>query len=68
MCGFFILSGLYSYIRWRESQQKWHYVVSVGCYVLALLTKEIALILPILITAYEFVYHKNFWQKEKSSV
>lgn len=65
MCGFFILSGLYSYIRWRESQQKRHYVLSLGCYVLALLTKEIALILPILITAYEFVYHKNFWRERK---
>lgn|SRR3989338_6193728 len=66
MCGFFILSGLYSYIRWRESQQKRHYLLSLGCYVLALLTKEIALILPLLILAYEFIHNKSFWKNKRN--
>ncbi|MDO8749293.1 MAG: tetratricopeptide repeat protein [Candidatus Omnitrophota bacterium] len=67
MCGFFILSGLYSYVRGRESQQRHLYVLSLGCYILALLTKEIALILPMLIFAYELAYNKTP-QKEKKSL
>ena len=66
MAGLFILSGLYCYIRWRESQSRHFYLLSLGCYLLALMTKEIALILPMLILAYELAYNKTPWKEKKS--
>jgi tetratricopeptide (TPR) repeat protein len=69
LCSLFILSGLYAYIlsqnrdsplkilrisRWREQSL---YLLSLGLYILALLSKEIGLALLGLILAYEFTPH-----------
>ena len=56
LSSFFILSSLYAYIRWRICLKRYLYPLSLGLYILALLTKETSLVLPFLIAAYEFVY------------
>ncbi|MFH0790304.1 MAG: tetratricopeptide repeat protein [Candidatus Omnitrophota bacterium] len=57
LSSFFILSSLYTYVQWRLSDRRRRYIYwSLGCYVLALLTKESGLVLPGLILAYEFIY------------
>src|SRR3989339_1229668 len=65
MCAFFILSGFYCYIRWRHDRKTRFYILSLVSYTFALMTKEIALILPILIAAYEFIYNRNLWKEKK---
>ena len=65
MCAFFILSGFYCYIRWRHGRKSRFFILSLTSYILALMTKEIALILPMLIITYEFIYNKNFWKERK---
>ena len=68
MCGFFILSGFYCYIRWRQDKKTRFYILSLVSYTFALMTKEIALILPMLIITYEFIYNKNFWKERREIV
>ncbi|MFH1338542.1 MAG: tetratricopeptide repeat protein [Candidatus Omnitrophota bacterium] len=62
LCSFFILSGLYAYIqsRFRDSSLRGQslYLLSLGLYALALLTKETGLVFLGLIFAYEIVYKK----------
>jgi tetratricopeptide (TPR) repeat protein len=59
LCSFFILSSLYTYIRWHSSQKKYLYLSSLACYALALLTKESGLVLVALLSAYEFACVKD---------
>ena len=56
LSSFFILAAIYSYVRFRASGYFRGYYLSLGLYVLALLSKETALVLPGLIIAYELVY------------
>ena len=65
MCAFFILSGFYCYVRWRHDRRTRFFLLSLASYILALMTKEIALILPMLIITYEFIYNKNFWKERR---
>ena len=65
MCAFFILSGFYCYVRWRHDRRMRFFLLSLASYILALMTKEIALILPMLIITYEFIYNKNFWKERR---
>jgi len=68
MCAFFILSGFYCYVRWRHDRRTRFFLLSLASYILALMTKEIALILPMLIITYEFIYNKNFWKERREII
>ncbi len=68
MCAFFILSGFYCYVRWRHDRKTRFFIVSLTSYIFALMTKEIALILPMLIITYEFIYNKNFWKERREVI
>ena len=68
MCAFFILSGFYCYVRWRHDRRTRFFLLSLASYIFALMTKEIALILPMLIITYEFIYNKNFWEERKEII
>ena len=68
MCAFFILSGFYCYVRWRHDRRTRFFLLSLASYIFALMTKEIALILPMLIITYEFIYNKNFWEEKKEII
>src|SRR3989338_7005755 len=68
MCAFFILSGFYCYVRWRHDRKTRFFLLSLASYILALMTKEIALILQMLIITYEFIYNKNFWKERREIV
>lgn len=55
LASFFILFSFYNYLRWRQDKKTFRCIISLLSYVLALMSKEIGIILPGLITAYEFV-------------
>ncbi|MCI0485396.1 MAG: tetratricopeptide repeat protein [Blastocatellia bacterium] len=55
----FFLSAFYFYIRFRERGRKGFMAVASGLYFLALLGKETALTLPILVAYSEFFYFKE---------
>jgi hypothetical protein len=56
-----VLASMYWYMRWRE-RGKWLFV-SLLLFVLALLTKEIALTLPVLLVLLEVTYFQNLGWK-----
>lgn len=60
MVGFFILLGMILYIMFAQGgHKKWHlWWVSVGCFIFALLSKELAIIFPIVLIAYDLVFKK----------
>jgi len=49
----FYLLGLLAFIRYRESGQRWRLGAAIGAYVLAVLSKEMAITLPLLWLAYD---------------
>lgn len=53
----FYLLGLLAFIRYRESGQRWQMGAAIGAYVLAVLSKEMAITLPLLWLAYDL------WQR-----
>ncbi len=63
LCGAFILAAVYSYILWRNTGKKKYYFFSAGLYALALFTKETALVFPLLLAAYEFVFTPEISKK-----
>ena len=58
LCSFFILASLYAYIRSQNLQRKSLYILSLGMHILALLTKEVGLVVVGLVCAYEYIYTK----------
>lgn len=61
----FLLSAFLLFLRFQKNGRKYLIVVSVVFYLLALLTKETALVLPLLILYYEVIYKRgvSFSQK-----
>lgn len=49
----FFLLGLLAFIRYRESGKWWRFAMALGAYVLAVLSKEMAITLPLLWLAYD---------------
>lgn len=50
----FLLSAFYFYLRWRKTNRKYLMAVALGSYLLALLSKETAIALPLVIVYCEF--------------
>lgn len=50
----FFLASLCAYLRYRDEKKKLWLCATVGAFVLALLTKETAIVLPLLIAVYEW--------------
>lgn len=60
MSAFFILTSLYNYILWNKEKRSFRYcLLSLFLYLSALLTKESALVLPLLILAYELIFNRE---------
>ncbi|MDD5669031.1 MAG: tetratricopeptide repeat protein [Candidatus Omnitrophica bacterium] len=68
LCSFFMISGVYAYTRWLISRKKYLYPLSVLLYILALLTKEIGLIFPVLLFLCEYLIFSEERDKLKKTV
>jgi len=68
LCSFFMISGVYAYVRWLISRKKYLYPLSVVFYILALLTKEIGLIFPVLLFLCEYLIFSEEKDKFKKTV
>ena len=53
-CGF-IVAGLLCFGAFRESRWKWAFAASMACFALALFSKEVAVVFPLLLFAWDFV-------------
>lgn len=59
LCTIFYLISFIIYIRFSDSNNKKHLLLSCGMFFAALLSKEMALSLPFVVTAYAFVFDSN---------
>ena len=62
MCGFFYLLSFYLWIKFRHAvAANWlpYYIISVFAFILAMLTKEVAITLPVVLLIYDFYFHKR---------
>jgi tetratricopeptide (TPR) repeat protein len=55
----FSLISVLSFIKYRERDKKMFYIASLSSFVLALLSKETALFLPLFIILYDYLYKKG---------
>ncbi len=60
MCSVFILTSLWCYIRWRKSASYYFLAFSIVTAVLAFTCKEMAIVLPLIIAACEFLFGDLF--------
>jgi len=60
LCTMFFLSSVYCYLRFRLLRESGYLWVSVISFVAALLSKEMAVVLPVVITAIELVLYPYF--------
>ena len=51
----FFLSGFFFYVKGRQEQQRWLYALVLLCYAAGVLSKEMAITLPLMILAYEVI-------------
>jgi hypothetical protein len=61
LCSVFFLAALVVYVRPRSADRapgKWELVAFFACYVCALNSKEMAITLPLVVLAYEWLYHR----------
>lgn len=72
---FFIFSGLIWYLKFRQTGEvmykSWQYWLTIGCYILALLSKEISITMPGLVMLVDFFTispTEKFWVKIKAIV
>lgn len=59
LCALFSLCSFLGYVYGAQSQQKKWYVLSLTAYFLAMLSKESALVLPVVVLAYEILLRKQ---------
>lgn len=66
----FFLLAIIAYILYKEAEVRWHsillYLSSIACFILALLSKELALILPFVILLYLSCFSKKIGGQKKS--
>ncbi len=58
----FFLTALLSYLRYRTSQKTLFYLLALACFVLALLSKQIAITLPVVLVLCDFLEGRS-WTK-----
>ena len=56
MCSFFYLMSFYFWIRFRSQKGSYFYIISLLAFILAMLTKEIAITLPLMLFLYDFYF------------
>ena len=56
MCSFFYLLSFYFWIRFRSQKGSYFYIISLLAFILAMLTKEIAITLPFMLFLYDFYF------------
>ncbi len=66
-CGFFYLASVYLYLRFRLLKEKNYLVVSLAAFLLALLCKEMAVTLPLVILAAELLLFSKQSKTQEST-
>lgn len=57
---FFLLGAMLAHCLFRENQKKWRYLaLSLLCFQLALWSKEVAIIFPLMVVAYDLIYRRK---------
>ncbi len=60
LCGFFVLHAFSFYTKYKmERNKRIHLLLSLTFYILALLSKEMAITMPFLVLLYEYAFHKE---------
>lgn len=62
LCALFYLASLVSFLRYREKPGPIFYFLMLASFILALLTKEMAFSLPILLFVYLIIFSQGDWQ------
>lgn len=60
---FFTLLSFYSFIRYRETRENKYYAATLVFFGLGLLSKEAAIVLPLLLLGYDYFYRKTSLKK-----
>lgn len=68
LCALFVVTAFWMYVRWRSGGQKKYLAFSLGCFILALLSKESAGMLPLLIIGYEWFFPEGNRRDFKKTV
>lgn len=58
LCALFVLSGILAYLKYNASNRRLFYLLTLGLFVLAVLSKEIALVFPFVIILYDVFLKK----------
>ncbi|MBI3914191.1 MAG: hypothetical protein HY327_08415 [Chloroflexi bacterium] len=59
VCAFWFFLSVFFFIRYRRGRKLSNYLWTLASFTLALLSKELALVLPIVLVAYDALYHSN---------
>jgi len=59
LCALFILLSLILFLKYRRGNQPAGYLLSLVCFILALLSKEVGLLLPLLLVAHDYIFIKK---------
>lgn len=65
---FFYLLAVILYVAFRQKSGGWRLAVSLGCFLLALFSKEMAISLPAVLIAYEIIWQIRNFEKAKQAV
>lgn len=60
-CAIYSFTSLISYILYRQRGAFHFYLLSLGAFILALSSREIALTLPLMLFVYDIIYHRQDW-------
>ncbi len=63
MCSFLYLLSFYFWIRFRSQKGSYFYIISLLAFILAMLTKEIAITLPFILFLYDFYFLRGSLRK-----
>ncbi|MDZ4838236.1 MAG: hypothetical protein SGJ27_31010 [Candidatus Melainabacteria bacterium] len=51
----FYVGSVLAYMRWRDTNNRWYFATSIICIMLSLFSKEMGIMIPATIAAYEFI-------------
>ncbi|OGW41838.1 MAG: hypothetical protein A2132_05675 [Nitrospirae bacterium RBG_16_43_11] len=63
MCSFFYLLSFYCWVRFRGQKKSYFYIASILAFLLAMLTKEIAITLPAILFLYDYYFERSLLRK-----
>ncbi|MFA7404058.1 MAG: hypothetical protein WC007_08690 [Pelobacteraceae bacterium] len=67
---FFFLISFMMYLNWKQYRTRLYYVISLAAFVLALLTKSVVVILPLILICYDLCFEErnSFWEQVRNKL